>query len=134
MINGVNDINIELYAYRSGVRHRGVSFLADVLSNRGELVGTVKTVVIEDVSERELYRENPPPLFDMSNDAAQKLFDQLYDLGFRQSDVGSAGHLKATEKHLEDMRKIAFGYFERAQHPFGGVVGGGTIANDKHEE
>jgi hypothetical protein len=65
-------------------------------------------MVVETLDERELFQENPPPLFDLSNDAAQKLFDQLYDLGYRQTDTGTAGHLKATEKHLEDMRKIAF--------------------------
>jgi hypothetical protein len=49
----------------------------------------------------------------MSNDMAQKLFDELYALGYRSTDTGTAGHLAATEKHLDDMRKIAFDQLEK---------------------
>ncbi len=40
---------------------------------------------------------------------AQQLMDELWQCGLRPSEgTGSAGSLKATEKHLDDMRKIAF--------------------------
>lgn len=40
---------------------------------------------------------------------AQKLMDDLWDCGVRPSEgSGSVGSLKATQVHLQDMRKIAF--------------------------
>ena len=39
---------------------------------------------------------------------AQQLIDELWQCGLRPSEgTGSAGSLKATENHLQDMRKIA---------------------------
>lgn len=43
-----------------------------------------------------------------AKDAMQHLLDQLWELGYRPTDIGTAGHLAATAKHLEDMRTIAF--------------------------
>jgi hypothetical protein len=106
MINSVDGMNIELYAFRSSMRARGISFFADVLNPRGELTGMVKTMVVEDLDKHECFQDNPPPLFDMSNDTAQKLFDQLYSLGFRPNEQGSVGQLGATKEHLSDMRKL----------------------------
>lgn len=41
--------------------------------------------------------------------AAQTLMDDLWNAGIRPTEgSGSAGSMRATEKHLEDMRKIAF--------------------------
>lgn len=41
--------------------------------------------------------------------SAQTLIDELWNCGLRPSEgTGSAGSLAATEKHLTDMRKIAF--------------------------
>ena len=40
---------------------------------------------------------------------AQHLMDSLWDVGIRPNEgSGSAGSLKATENHLQDMRKIVF--------------------------
>lgn len=44
--------------------------------------------------------------------ALQSLMDQLWAAGVRPADVGTAGHLAATTKHLEDMRAIAFSKME----------------------
>lgn len=38
----------------------------------------------------------------------QSFMDALWDRGLRPKDIGTAGHLSATQKHLEDMRTIAF--------------------------
>lgn len=38
--------------------------------------------------------------------ALQSLFDQLWALGFRPSDIGMPGHLEATKEHLKDMRAL----------------------------
>lgn len=49
------------------------------------------------------------PTVRLSNDAAQSLMDQLWQCGIRPTEgTGSAGSLAATEKHLADMRCIAF--------------------------
>jgi len=38
---------------------------------------------------------------------AQKLFNELWQIGLRPTDdIGSVGELRATKGHLEDMRKI----------------------------
>ena len=44
----------------------------------------------------------------INNNTAQTLMDDLWSSGFRPTEgSGSAGSLRATEKHLADMRKIA---------------------------
>lgn len=46
---------------------------------------------------------------DIDINEAQKLMDDLWDCGLRPSEgTGSAGALAATQKHLNDLRKIAF--------------------------
>jgi hypothetical protein len=49
------------------------------------------------------------PTLRIDMDAAQTLMDDLWQAGLRPTDgAGSAGAMRATEKHLHDMRKIAF--------------------------
>ncbi len=51
------------------------------------------------------------PTFSLSYDDAQKLIDELWRCGLRPTEgTGSAGALAATQKHLDDMREIAFAY------------------------
>ena len=48
------------------------------------------------------------PALTISETAAQKLMDELWNCGIRPSEgSGSAGMLAATQAHLKDMRKIA---------------------------
>jgi len=50
-----------------------------------------------------------PPTLDISPEAAQLLMDELWNCGIRPSEgTGSAGALKATQNHLEDMRQLAY--------------------------
>ena len=50
------------------------------------------------------------PFSQIGMQSAQKLMDELWQCGLRPSEgTGSAGSLAATQRHLEDMRKIAFG-------------------------
>jgi hypothetical protein len=50
----------------------------------------------------------PQPTFGLSEAEAQALMDQPWQCGLRPSEgSGSAGSLAATERHLEDMRKLA---------------------------
>lgn len=57
---------------------------------------------------------------------AQRLMDELWGCGLRPSEgTGSAGSLRATEKHLADMQRIAFMMLER---PNAEVTGGPLAA------
>lgn len=50
-----------------------------------------------------------PPFLQLKIQSAQNLMDELWQCGLRPSEgTGSAGSLRATEKHLADMRSIAF--------------------------
>jgi len=49
------------------------------------------------------------PAFRLQREQAQELMDRLWKCGLRPTEgSGSAGSLSATEKHLNDMRAIAF--------------------------
>src|SRR5947207_3402666 len=45
-------------------------------------------------------------------DALQSLMDQLWNLGIRPKDIGTAGHLAATQEHLKDMQKLVSKAYE----------------------
>jgi hypothetical protein len=50
-----------------------------------------------------------PPLLTLEQDAAQSLMDELYSAGVRPTaGQGSAGQLDAVQRHLADMRTLAF--------------------------
>jgi len=49
------------------------------------------------------------PCFSLTKNEMQSLMDEIWRAGFRPSEgSGSAGSLKATQKHLEDMRTLVF--------------------------
>lgn len=49
------------------------------------------------------------PTFRLGKTEAQALMDNLWDCGLRPSEgSGSAGAMAATQKHLEDMRRLVF--------------------------
>ena len=51
----------------------------------------------------------PPIAGVLDMNAAQQLADDLYAAGIRPTEAaGSAGALSATQKHLDDMRKLVF--------------------------
>lgn len=53
------------------------------------------------------------PTFSLMKDQAQQFIDALWSAGLRPSEgSGSAGSLAATERHLADMRKIAFSFIQ----------------------
>lgn len=50
---------------------------------------------------------NVQPAFTLRMEEAQRLMDQLWDCGLRPTEgTGSAGAMAATQRHLEDMRKL----------------------------
>lgn len=52
--------------------------------------------------------EQIDPLFTLEEDEAQQLIDGLWAAGVRPKEIGTAGHLAATQYHLEDMRRLVF--------------------------
>lgn len=55
------------------------------------------------------------PFVRITYDEAQRLVDELWQCGIRPSEgTGSAGSLAATERHLADIRKVAFGALRNA--------------------
>lgn len=65
-----------------------------------------KHIKLEAVGDGEFL---PAPI-QLSPEMAQGLMNSLWDCGLRPSaGQGSVGQLSATERHLEDMRTIAFG-------------------------
>jgi len=83
---------------QSSLWRRGVEFLIADGKHRAKLVfEEVEEGLISDAT------------FALNIDEAQGLMDDLWNCGLRPTEgSGSAGSLRATEKHLEDMRKIAF--------------------------
>lgn len=75
-------------------------------------IQVAKPVVFEKAGENDFYTE---PALVLKNDVAQELMDELWRCGLRPSEgSGSAGSLAATERHLSDMKKIAFDLLERS--------------------
>ncbi len=59
-------------------------------------------------SERDLSAK-AEPTFSLEMEAAQTLMDDLWNAGIRPTEgAGSAGAMRATERHLEDMRTLVF--------------------------
>jgi hypothetical protein len=74
----------------------------------------VKEIILEE--SREVIE--PDPSFMLSLDHAQLLMDDLWHAGLRPTEgAGSAGAMRAVERHLEDMRKIAFDQLTQKQTP-----------------
>jgi len=56
---------------------------------------------------------NPLPTMRLTREAAQMLMDELWNCNIRpEGAAGSVGQLGAVEKHLQDMRAIAFAKLE----------------------
>lgn len=100
----INSDILQVIATREGVWSHRISFYGrDVIGNR---LRFIKPVELEVKQELGILDE---PFMTLEIDAAQQLMDSLWDCGLRPSEgSGSAGALAATQKHLEDMRKLVF--------------------------
>jgi len=53
--------------------------------------------------------KNKEPAFHLGTEQAQQFMDELWRIGIRPTEgTGSAGALAAVERHLADMRALAF--------------------------
>lgn len=83
----------------------------NILSDDGKT--KVKQIILEESDQR--FEQEPS--FILSLDNAQLLMDDLWHAGMRPTEgTGSAGAMRAVERHLEDMRKIAFDQLNQ-KHP-----------------
>lgn len=75
----------------------------ELLVRQGDMVGV--NVAMKSIDPN----VHAKPTMTIGIDGAQTLMDDLWQAGFRPTEgSGSAGSLRATEKHLKDMRQIAF--------------------------
>jgi hypothetical protein len=87
----------------SGSWNNDIKILLKQRSGNG--VATAEPIVMQTREEGELYQ----PSFRLKQHQAQVLMDDLWHTGLRPTEgTGSAGALAATERHLEDMKKIVF--------------------------
>lgn len=103
---------------RSANYGRGVEIRVVEINHDGDVIAEAKPLEFVAVDPSDLGQATPEaaPALMLRYDAAQSLFDELWQQGYRpaRGDV-SPGHIKATEKHLEDMRAIVFAKIEVAK-------------------
>lgn len=78
-----------------------------ILKDQDRNIAYAKPLTVERPDDNSLSYSEPTVRLDM--EAAQDLIDALWRCGLRPTEGhGSAGQLAATERHLADIRKIAF--------------------------
>ena len=96
--------NIELHATMAYPHHKKIAIFCDAYDHRDHRVTSIHSPVYE---EREMFADSKP-LVTIDRGAAQKLFQSLWNMGYRPaSQDGNVGMLQATQEHLTDMKKIA---------------------------
>lgn len=94
---------IEIRAERSAYQRATHIWVVDHDPQQGRLVGAALGFRFVEAGE---FSE---PTLRISDESAQQWIDELWRAGFRPSEgTGSAGSLAATERHLEDMRRLVF--------------------------
>ena len=96
-----------VYVSRNAYRNK-----LDVFIDRRDSQSIYVAKPVEFVLHEDGYESSP--LMQIDNDTAQQFMDQLWTCGIRPSEgTGSAGQLAATERHLSDMKAIAFGLLKK---------------------
>lgn len=91
-------------------RHDVMMFNVEVYLYYKDIDGSIaRAEPVEFVMKRANRAEVVNPTFRLEQETAQAFMDALWDCGIRPAQgTGSAGSLAATERHLEDMRKLVF--------------------------
>jgi hypothetical protein len=86
----------------------GVSLHLVQQAGEGTRYAIAQPVTMETITEDNFAGQHHAPFLSLTMHAAQLLMDELWHCGLRPTEgTGSAGSLAATERHLDDMRKIA---------------------------
>lgn len=107
----MSDIKIEARALLVDYAARvGVAVFRDTRTPMGYLKRELATITWAEVDECAPIT----PTFEVRKRDAQVLMDDLWKAGLRPTEgSGSAGSLAATERHLADLQKIAFGFLKK---------------------
>ena len=83
--------------------------LANISTRDGtRTVAIVNPLTLTVKTSEELMEEHVPTMR-LRPDEAQQFMDELWRVGIRPTEgAGSVGQMAATEKHLDDMRKLVF--------------------------
>lgn len=101
---------IEIHAESTPFR-RSIDLYIGQADASGSLIGIVEPVVFK---ERQNCTQVEAPSVSLRFDSAQVLMDELWRCGLRPTEgIGSAGSMAATQQHLADMKKIAFGLLKK---------------------
>lgn len=74
-------------------------------SGLNDMFSVAEPLTMSSRKEGEIY----PPFLTIDETTSQEFMDSLWQCGLRPSEgSGSAGSLAATERHLKDMKEIAF--------------------------
>ena len=96
----------EVRVFKAAARIRELNVFVDLEQNGHYYAG--EPIVMKERTEVNMSSVDAP-VTTLSPTAAQQLIDDLWDCGLRPSEgTGSAGAMAATQKHLEDMRKLVF--------------------------
>ena len=95
---------------RDGFDCDAVNIRVAVFDDRGRKSYYAKPIEFEERDRDELIAVEQPPTISVSRSDGSafltSLMDQLWALGIRPSDIGTPGHLAATQAHLADFRAI----------------------------
>ena len=101
-----------IYAQSSPWNKRVELLICADIDGKRSIARQVVMDVVED------YAYLPEPTLSLLPAEAQELMDGLWNCGYRPSEgSGSAGSLAATERHLQDMRKLVFKENDNATMP-----------------
>lgn len=109
---------LDIYCERSAFRRNIAVLMRGRLAHHedGDTVLVADPLNLRQVPYEEAVREIPcEPTFTLTEGDAQLFMDELWRCGVRPGDgTGSTGQLAATERHLEDLRRLVF---EGAKRP-----------------
>lgn len=97
---------IEIRAYRNPMSCKVEMLVCE--TRAGQIHATAPRIALQVLPPDDGVNRIEPTL-SIPDETAQRLIDELWRCGFRPTEgTGSAGALAAVEKHLADMRQIAF--------------------------
>jgi len=77
------------------------------MKGRDDRLSVVRPLEVEELAPDRVTELSPT--FQLTQAEGQQLADELWRVGFRPTEgAGSAGQMAATERHLEDMRRLVF--------------------------